>query len=537
MAYKKWTRRGCNESILAAVEDLSKMNKQELVAPKDTPPEDIEGMVEAAARIKNAIKQKEPITIFGDYDADGVCSLAILFLLFKYFEVTPTIRVPKRISEGYGVSEAFIDEVPAGLLITVDNGIAAIKAIKKAKDKGLSVIVLDHHLPGDELPAADILIDPHVHPNKNGYEDFCGGGLSYKLAQMLLPKAENILLSKLSAMAAIATIADVVPLTGANRVIVQEGLQAINRREVTAGLKGLLEACQFTTVNEENIAFKLAPVLNAAGRLLDDGARYSSGCLAQDSKPVPALAAKLLETNTKRKEIVEAAYQRILERVGDIQEAPLVVCDASLHEGVVGIVAGKLAEQYNMPAFVFSGEGHELHGSGRSAGGVHLRDLAAKASDLLIQFGGHAGAVGLTIEKDNISAFLKRLQDEIKEFSFSDPDELLYDVVISQEEVCGAIQELAQYAPYGEHNPKPVFLVQDIELFQRFGLYAKYLGKNGEHVKLTALGYSLVGFGLSERYKMLGEPTTVDVVGRLGMNESIFGSFPQVEIIDIRPAG
>lgn len=463
--------------------------------------------------------------------------LAILFLLFKYFKVTPTIRVPKRMSEGYGVSEVFIDEVPAGLLITVDNGIAAIKAIKKAKDKGLSVIVLDHHLPGDELPAADILIDPHVHQDKNGYEDFCGGGLSYKLAQMLLPKAENILLSKLSAMAAIATIADVVPLTGANRVIVQEGLRAINRREVTAGLKGLLEACQFTTVNEENIAFKLAPVLNAAGRILDDGARYSSGCLAQDSKPVPALAAKLLETNTKRKEIVEAAYQRIIEQVGDIQEAPLVVYDASLHEGIVGIVAGKLAEQYNMPAFVFSGEGHELHGSGRSAGGVHLRDLAAKASDLLIQFGGHAGAVGLTIEKDNISAFLKRLQDEIKGFSFSDPDELLYDVVISQEEVCGAIQELAQYAPYGEHSPKPVFLVQDIELFQRFGSYAKYMGKSGEHVKLTALGYSLVGFGLSERYKALGEPTTVDVVGRLGMNESVFGSFPQVEIIDIRPAG
>lgn len=169
--------------------------------------------------------------------------------------------------------------------------------------------------------------------------------------------------------------------------------------------------------------------------------------------------------------------------------------------------------------------------------GIHLRDLAAKASDLLIQFGGHAGAVGLTIEKDNISAFLKRLQDEIKEFSFSAPDELLYDVVISQEEVCGAIQELAQYAPYGEHNPKPVFLVQDIELFQRFGSYAKYMGKSGEHVKLTALGYSLVGFGLSERYKALGEPTTVDVVGRLGMNESVFGSFPQVEIIDIRPAG
>ena len=142
-------------------------------------------------------------------------------------------------------------------------------------------------------------------------------------------------------------------MTGANRVIVQEGLRAINRREVTAGLKGLLEACQFTTVNEENIAFKLAPVLNAAGRILDDGARYSSGCLAQDSKPVPALAAKLLETNTKRKEIVEAAYQRIIEQVGDIQEAPLVVYDASLHEGIVGIVAGKLAEQYNMPAFVF----------------------------------------------------------------------------------------------------------------------------------------------------------------------------------------
>ena len=155
-----------------------------------------------------------------------------------------------------------------------------MEEITKAKEKGITVIVLDHHLPGNNLPPADIIVDPHLHPDKNGFEDFCGAGLAFKLAESLIANEE--LMKKLSAIAAIGTIADVVKLHGANRVIVQKGLRAMNERQVTQGLKSLIDACEFTSINEENVAFKLAPVLNAPGRLHDDGARYSSACLAQD---------------------------------------------------------------------------------------------------------------------------------------------------------------------------------------------------------------------------------------------------------------
>lgn len=533
---KKWVKRGAYNSISAAIHALSSMSEIELTAPEDIAPEQIENMAIAGERIRQAIKDKESIFVFGDYDADGVCSLAILFLLLKKMGAAPSIRVPKRMSEGYGLSEAAVDEVDTGLLITVDNGISALGAVRKAKDKGLTVIVLDHHLPSAELPPADIIVDPYVHPERNGYVEFCGGGLAYKLAQMLLPETEAVLLHKLCALAAIATIADVVPLTGANRVIVRDGLNAINRREVTKGLNALLSACQFTVINEDNIAFKLAPILNAAGRLYDDGARFSSGCLAQDEKDVPGLAAALLEANAARKELVASAYRRITDTLDDDLKAPLVVYDATLHEGIVGIVAGRIADDYKMPAYVFTGRGPVLRGSGRSAGGVHLRDLTAKAEGVLSSYGGHAGAVGLEVPLENFDDFCDLLKSELEDYDFSDANTLFYDVVISPENVCDAIQELSRYAPYGEHNPKPVFLIQNISLCRRFGGYAKYMGENGEHVKLTALGYSLVGFGLSSLYKLQKEPAKVDVIGRLGTNESIYGSYPQVEIIDIRPA-
>ena len=161
----------------------------------------------------------------------------------------------------------------------------------------------------------------------------------------------------------------------------------------------------------------------------------------------------------------------------------------------------------------------------------------SKAADLLVTFGGHEGAVGITILADNLDTFRKRLHEEIGQMEFSAQDKLVYDVEITPEEVIKTICNMKAYAPFGAHNPKPVFLLKNVSLIPRYGMHMKYMGKNGEHVKLNAKGYSLVGFGLSERYREIGEPARVDVIGCLGMNESVYGSFPQVEIIDMRPAG
>lgn len=534
----KWVKRGNAKNLEEAITALSGMSVQELQSPADAYPEDIENMVEAAIRVKEAIDSGEAINVFGDYDADGVCSVAILYLMFDYFGVQPVTRLPKRMSEGYGLS---VDAVNAmadgGLLITVDNGISAYDAIQRAKEKNMTVIVLDHHLPSEALPCADYIVNPHAHPEQNGFEDFCGGGLAYKLAQALIPESEVELMRKLVAIAAIATVGDVMPLTGANRVIVRNGLNAMNGRFVTSGLKSLMDVCGFTVVDENSLAFKLVPILNAAGRLHDDGARLSSGCLAQDKKDMTALAERLVKINEERKALVNANYQSIVEQVGEYPDAPIMVYAPDVPSGIAGIIAGRIAEEYHMPTFVFTGEGPELHGSGRNGGTVHLQKLVSKAANLTVTFGGHEGAVGVTILADNLDVFRERMHDEISHMKFSSQDELLYDVEISSEEVVRTIQNMKPYAPFGAHNPKPVFLLKDIPLLSRYGMHMKYMGKNGEHVKLNAKGYSLVGFGMSERYKEIGEPQMVDVVGRLGMNESTYGSFPQVEIIDMRPAG
>lgn len=536
-----WAQRGrTNQTLEQAVEGLSGITAEELLFPADCPPEKIENLVPAAQRLKKAIRSNEKICVFGDYDADGVCSMAILFLtiskmkeLYGNSQNPPVIRAPKRMSEGYGLSKEVVKKLTVDLLITVDNGIAAIEEIKEARKKGIDVVVLDHHRPGEILPKPNILVDPYVNPQNNGFIPFCGAGLAYMLAKLLIG-TETELMKKLSAIAAVGTIADVVPLHGANRVIVKEGLAAINERKITEGLKSLLEACQFTKVTEENIAFKLAPVLNAPGRLLDDGARYASGCISQDKKSVPLLAQKLVEINDKRKQMVADACEKILVKL-PVGEGPVVVLAPELHEGILGIVAGKLADERKAPAYVFTGR-EELKGSGRSGDeNIDLYQLTKTTEDLLLRFGGHMGAVGLSIQKENLPRFHQVITKAYSSLTIKPDNKLFYDMEITSEQVPEYIKKQAEYAPFGEGNPKPVFLIRNITLLPRYNEYVKYMGANKEHVRFTAQGFSLVGFGMSEKYNQYGKPLQIDVVGHIGINESYYGSFQQVEIVDFAP--
>ena len=519
------------------VETLSGTAEEDILFPTDTLSQDIENMQNAALRVKTAIDNGEDICVFGDYDADGVCSMAILFLMLTHLKNGAkqpkgmiSIRAPRRLSEGYGISEKAVDEVPKGLLITVDNGISAIDEIKKAKEKGLSVIVLDHHLPGPDIPDADIIVDPHLHPGKNGFEDFCGAGLAYKLAELLV--TDEQLMEKLSAIAAIGTIADVVRLHGANRVLVKKGLRALNERNVTQGLKSLIDACEFTVINEESVAFKLAPVLNAPGRLYDDGARYSSACLAQDAKSVPALAQQLVNINEDRKRIVTEAYDAVLKGLDVPPAGPIIVYMPQLHEGIIGIVAGKLAENLSVPAYVFTGQ-EEIKGSGRcNISGMNLYDFTCTASQFLSRFGGHSGAVGLSLPRKNFEEFRECVERTYHELDVCTDENVYYDIEIQPFEVGRYIELQKTYEPFGEGMPKPVFLIRNIPLVPIYGEYVKYIGKNREHLKFATKGYSLVGFSMAGKYAQEGKPKVIDVVGRLGMNESRYGSFPQVEIVD-----
>ena len=246
---------------------------------------------------------KGPVTIVGDYDSDGINATAIMFWAFMRKGVAPKLRLPHRFSEGYGLSAKIIDEIDSGLLITVDNGIAAASAVKKAKDKGLTVIVTDHHLPPVDsngnliLPEADVIVDPHVYPEKSEFEDYCGAALAYRFARALLP---DMKLKDLLVLASIATVTDVMPLIGANRTLVRDGLQLINKRHVVPGLNVLLQKLELDDhIDEGDYGFKIGPTFNASGRLYDNGAEKVLGvlCMKRNDPKKTRRIIKCFSTN------------------------------------------------------------------------------------------------------------------------------------------------------------------------------------------------------------------------------------------------
>lgn len=542
----KWVARGDpHVTVQEAVERLSGQCAEDLMFPTIIQPSTIENMPQAAALVREAIEKDEEITVYGDYDADGVCSMAILFLALTHLRVKAQssrpikVRAPKRMSEGYGLTAAAISEVESGLLIVVDNGISACDEIRQAKEKGLKVLVLDHHLPGEVIPPADVVVDLHIHPEK-GFHDFCGAGLAYKLSELLIPDEEDpFLIKKLCALAAIATVADSVPMKDGNRDIVRTGLRAINAGIATQGLKSILRACGLTTVTEETIAFKIAPVLNAPGRLYDDGARYVSACLAQDLHPMDSMAQKLVATNDRRKDIVKEAVDIALANVVGNGKAPFVSILPQKYEGVAGIVAGKISEQYNTPAYVFSGDGEQLKGSGRSGPSTELNlfDVTASAAEYLERYGGHKGAVGLSVKRECLSDFYKCVHNACAKQGANDGSVIYYDIEISPDSVNACVREQSKYEPYGNGAKKPVFLIRNIGLYpQHDGEIPRYMGADKQHIKFRANGFVLVGFDMSQKYDEEGSPNVIDAVGTIGINDGPYGTVLQMQMLDFAAA-
>ena len=509
---------------------------------------------QAAELVKEAIEQKSPITVVGDYDADGICGSAILFLLFQQLGKEVSVRLPRRFSEGYGLSKAILDEIAGGLLLTVDNGITAVEEITEAKRRGITVVVLDHHTARKDgvLPEADVLVNPHVEKeNPEDFDGFCGAGLAYRLACLLQPDKDK--LCRLSALAAIATVADVVPLLDDNRKIVKEGFQAINRGKGPAGLNALLEHLNLFDVDENDISFTIGPVLNAPGRMFDDGAMLSFRMLTA-TECLDSAAENLIAVNEKRK----------AEQAENIQLAENIITDDCLFgdnvllvasvgrpghppipEGLAGIIAGRLADKYKVPAFVLtqSEAEDELKGSGRSYGDVDIIALLEKAAPYLVTFGGHPKAAGLTVKKDNVEPLRDFLKEQVPEPKPDKPDnDLYYDLEVDAELVPGFIEALRYYAPFGEGNAPPVILIKEQPLLPRSGKCYTYMGKEGEHIKLyCGKKMTAVGFGLAERYMQQGEPIRVNMIGTISTNKYIdpvgrATKENQIRIVDVKKA-
>lgn len=526
---KNWKKKDELLTIEEIVERQTGLSKEELGKDWCTPIMHLEKMAEV---LKECIINKTPITIFADYDADGITSAVILTKMLKSNGVTPKVLFPKR-STGYGINESDIDNINEGVVLTVDNGIAALDAIKKAKAKGLTVFVLDHHLAGETLPDADIIVDPHVFKfSEYDFEDWCGAGLSYRLACLLVD--DKKLLDELIQFAAIGTIADVVDLLKDNRTIVREGLKNINGSNVAKGIKTLLISSKTSSVVDEmTIGFTIAPIINAPSRVKDNAEIIYDFFVNNPTSWQKA--GEIVTCNETRKALVKSAVKRARDIVVNscmFADKILVIYDKETVEGIVGIVAGKICEEMKKPTIVLTdGKDGVLKGSARSTANVNIKELLDKTSKYLKKYGGHTGAAGLSLEEDNLDDFTYFIND-IADDAQESEEVNLYSLEISAKEIPKKLSELEKFVPFGKGNPRIIFKINEFQLVPRMGRFSKKMGENEEHLKIFGNEMSGVGFGLVEEFNKVNQPKVLNLIGTLSVNYFGKNSEIQVEFID-----
>ena len=439
------------------------------------------GVKTAVDRIEAAIENKEPILIYGDYDVDGTTAIVILKTAIELCGGTAEFHVPHRIRDGYDMRDDVIEQAAAAgirLIVSVDMGIRAFAPAETARRLGVDLIVTDHHLPGPQgVPAALAVVNPNqsgcVYPCK----ELCGAGVAFKLAQALIerriPEGDRTrLLKSFMKVVAIATIADAVPLTGENRVFTRLGLEGL-RSPVNPGLKALLEVAKLThgrTLNSGEVAFRIAPRINAAGRM--DVARDVIELFSvKDPVRAREIAQKLDQLNGDRQEEERRILQSITSNFEErpvLREAFCIVIDGEgWHRGVIGITATRVVERYGRPALVISRNGEEAHGSGRSIRAFHLLNALESCAGLFTRFGGHAHAVGFSLPAANLPELRTRLDQYARtRLTLADFEPSLnFDAELALDQVTPELFNLLQrLEPFGVGNPQPVFAARAVRL-------------------------------------------------------------------------
>ncbi|HTP87515.1 MAG TPA: single-stranded-DNA-specific exonuclease RecJ [Bryobacteraceae bacterium] len=436
-------------------------------------------MPAAVERLARAIRDRERILIYGDYDVDGTTSVVLLTKAIELAGGQASYHVPHRLKDGYGMRSEVVEaasEQGVKLIVSVDTGIRAAEVVRRAGELGIDVIVTDHHLPEEELPAALAVLNPNrpdcAYPEKN----LCGAGVAFKLIQALLPamgwpadKVRRVAESFLK-IAAIATVADVVPLTGENRVIVAHGLRGLGAVR-NPGLRALLDVAGFTNGNvpsARQVAFQIAPRMNAAGRM-DTAKAVVELFLTNDMDRARDLARQLHDQNTERQQ-VEAEIREVCEQIAVAEEdCALVYYAEDWHRGVLGIVASRLVERLHRPVFVLSRNPEDglAQGSGRSISAFHLLAALESMPDLFVRFGGHEHAAGVTLETARVPEFRERFNAYAA--AKLAPEDLLrsveVDAVAELRDISErAIEEVFAMAPFGHGNPTPTFAALNVEV-------------------------------------------------------------------------
>ena len=451
-------------------------------------PFDLPGLKDAVLRISRALDNQEQILLIGDYDVDGITSTVIVKQNLKRLGLDPHYVIPKRKDEGYGLTSEVLgrglSQGEIKLVIALDCGTNSCEEARELNEKGIDLIIVDHHQAKGDLPDDAIMLNPHLHPDEGEpWRNLCTAGLAFKLIHGLLKhlreqnvqRAFEIDPKESLALTALGTIADLVPLNMENRILARFGLKHLGSNP-TPGLRSLLEESGLKPgilPESEDITFKLAPRINACGRL-DDPETASSLMLEKDFSACQILAKKMNAYNDERKEIEARLTEDALAQANECfsTKSAVVVCGKgdAWNPGVVGIVAGKMASSLGKPCIVLAqADDSSYRGSGRGIQGLNLVEALSQCQDLLTHWGGHPVAVGLSLETENIELFTKAFVDSIDMLSGGKipPPSLKIAATIEQNEVRPELlDELAQLAPFGQENPEPIFALKEVQLAQ-----------------------------------------------------------------------
>jgi len=504
------------------------------------------GMQEASIRVINALTNNEKIYIYGDYDVDGTCSAALMYLFLKELGADVETYIPNRLTEGYGMSIQSIDyikEQKTDLIISVDCGITAVEEIEHANSLGIDVIVCDHHQPKEELPKAYAILDP-IKPGCNyPFKHLSGAGVAFKLASAVGDRiGKKDMALKYLDLVALAGAADIVPLVDENRVLVKEGLDLINANP-RPGIAALIKSARMEPGNltAGQIVFTIAPRVNAVGRLGDANRAVELFTTGDPNKAVE-LAQVLEDENTKRRTIDEATFSHAIDIVETSvnldADLGIVLHDNDWHPGVIGIVASRLVEKFHKPSVMLTTIDGVAKGSARSIPGFNIYEALQGCEDLLLQFGGHEAAAGLAVEIEKIDEFRKRFNSILKT-NMRESDilpEIQIDAKLAFSEISPKfLRILDQFAPFGPGNLRPVFVSENVSLIYPPRIVGTNhlvtcFKQNGNDKVFDAIGFNLGGFAS----RIDKEKNLVDIVYTIESTTKDGKSYPQIRLKDLQ---
>ena len=456
------------------------------------------------AKINAAVLSNKKILIYGDYDSDGVCATAILYLYFKSINANVDVFIPNRFENGYGISVDAIEEIVAefapDLIITVDLGITAIEEVEILKQEGIDIIVTDHHLPLAEVPNC-LILDPKYKNDEYGFDSLCGAGVAMKLVEALAGRDEA---NKYLDIAAVATVGDIVPLVDENRIIAKLGIEKINKGDCHKSLTFIKEKLEIAKINSTDISFKIVPRFNACGRM-DSALKVLEFLIEEDTKQLQIKFNEIESDNNLRLASIDKASKAIEKEIKDYNaNDPAIFVVGEFHEGVIGILASRICHEYNRPTIVFTKtENGTLKGSGRSVDAVDLHKIIASMTDMLENFGGHKMAVGVEIEPEVFEVFKSKVNLKIREQTSNDVfliNDKHYDIEISEDDISDYFyNQLSLLEPFGCENEKPVLAIKQQSLNIQ-----PISEKAFKHYKcFTKKNHSFVGFGFYDYIPLL----------------------------------